>query len=183
MEADELEHFLKVLTTRGGRHVLSRLDEGQRRYVDLMGVVNAMTLNHRLHFLMTCELVEHHIVRRETRREWYEITEKGREVFTILKKLEGLVEPDKVEGFFNLIGRRFTVQILELAERKGKVHYGDMSFVSCHSLNKRLHDLLKYQVMEHHVERIPLRKEWYELTERGRRVIGLLREMSLILET
>lgn len=183
IETKELEIFLRVLTFPSARSILNHLDEHERgRYVDLMEYVNAVTLGQRLRALLEYQILERRPDTQEKRGEWYGVTNKGKEILRILKELEKLVEPDKVEEFLNLIGSRFTAQILEFMEQKEQTRYGDMTFLSCFSLNKRLHYFLKHGVVEHHVERLPLKREWYELTERGRKMNGLLRRMSVLLE-
>ncbi len=85
--------FLKVLGAKGAFDVLVYLDEHETaQYRNLMGFVNTPTLNTRLRQLLTFEIISHHLERVETRKEWYELTEKGKEVVKHLKVVMEIVD-------------------------------------------------------------------------------------------
>jgi DNA-binding HxlR family transcriptional regulator len=48
------------------------------------------TLNARLRELLHYELIEYHLERKDTRTEWYTITERGEKVLQHIKKLQKL---------------------------------------------------------------------------------------------
>lgn len=86
------EILLRSLGSKNAIEVLEFLDEhGATHYRDMMDIFNTYTLNHRLHELISFNLVEHHFERTLTRKEWYEITEKGRKVLELLKGIEAVV--------------------------------------------------------------------------------------------
>ena len=90
---ERMKKFLKVLGAKGTFDVLVYLDEHETaQYRDLMGFVNTPTLNTRLRQLLTFNLASHHLERAETRKEWYELTEKGKEVVNHLKAIMEIVD-------------------------------------------------------------------------------------------
>lgn len=83
------------------------------------------------------------------------------------------------EDFIKVLGSKATLPILQFLDRKEKVRYKQLQeFVNTHTLNTRLKELLEYDLIEHHVIREGTRKEWYEPTERGKRVLTLLSELA-----
>ena len=90
---ERMKKFLKVLGAKGAFEVLVYLDVHETaQYRDLMEFVNTPTLNTRLRQLLTFNLVSHHLERVETRKEWYELTEKGKEVVNHLKAVMEMVD-------------------------------------------------------------------------------------------
>ncbi len=57
-----------------------------------------------------------------------------------------------------------------------------MEFVNTPTLNDRLRRLLQYKLIEHHLERVNTRKEWYSLTEKGRQVLNHLETIVRLTE-
>ena len=87
------------------------------------------------------------------------------------------------EGFFKMLGSKATVRILQHLGTEERVKYKDLQqFVNTHTLNVRIKDLLNYGLIEHHLIREETRQEWYELTERGKKVIELLNKLIEIME-
>ncbi|KYK32166.1 MAG: helix-turn-helix transcriptional regulator [Theionarchaea archaeon] len=92
MEIEDLE-VLKMLGSRGTTEILEFLSEhGEARYIQMQEFMNSHTLNTRMRELLGYGLVEHHIERTEKRREWYELTEKGKKVIKELKELIDLIK-------------------------------------------------------------------------------------------
>ena len=90
---ERMKEFLKVLGAKGAFDVLVYLDEHEKaQYRDLMGFVNTPTLNTRLRQLLTFEIISHHLEREETRKEWYELTERGKEVVNHLKAIMEMID-------------------------------------------------------------------------------------------
>ncbi|KYK35365.1 MAG: hypothetical protein AYK19_01905 [Theionarchaea archaeon DG-70-1] len=67
---------------------------GKTKYKDLSSIkISVSTLNARLLELMNFGLVKHFAIRNaKQRKEWYEITEKGKIVLKILEQLTQLIE-------------------------------------------------------------------------------------------
>jgi DNA-binding HxlR family transcriptional regulator len=90
---EEQEEFVKMLGSKATRSILAFLDkEGRVRYKQFQEFVNTHTLNTRLRDLMRYDLIQHHMVREEIRREWYEPTDKGRKALQLLNELANLVD-------------------------------------------------------------------------------------------
>ncbi len=90
---DEKNDILKLLGSKGAFAILKYLHEHKTgQYRDLMEFVNTPTLNDRLRRLLHFKLIEHHLERENTRREWYSITEKGKQILNHLESIRRLVE-------------------------------------------------------------------------------------------
>ena len=82
------EEFIKMLGSKATRSILTFLDkEKKARYKQFQEFVNTHTLNTRLKELMEYDLIQHHMVREETRKEWYEATERGQKALQLLNEL------------------------------------------------------------------------------------------------
>ena len=93
MDEERMKKFLRVLGAKGTLDVLLYLDEHETaQYKDLMKFVNTPTLNERLRQLLIFNLISHHLERTETRKEWYELTGKGKEVVEHLKVVMEMVD-------------------------------------------------------------------------------------------
>jgi len=83
----------------------------------------------------------------------------------------------------NVFGKKGTMQILEFLDH-GKVSYLQLQqFINTHTLNTRLRELLNYGLVQHHLERFEKRTEWYEITEKGRKVLYSLKELAALIVT
>ena len=88
MEGNRERDLLKLLGAKGTREILELMSQhGTVQYKQMMGFVNTPTLNQRLRDLLIFGLISHHLERVETRREWYEITEKGKQALEYLRAL------------------------------------------------------------------------------------------------
>ncbi len=95
MDKKREEDLLKMLGLKSTKDILEFLDEyGTAQYKQLQQFVNTHTLNTRLRDLLDFSLVQHHLVREEVRKEWYEPTEKG---LKVLQHLRGIIEVAEVE--------------------------------------------------------------------------------------
>ncbi len=92
-EQDEDLRFLKILWLKGTSEILQYLvDHGKSQYSDLEPLASTYTLSTRLGQLLEYGVVEHHFEKTKTRKEWYEITEKGRKVLESMKILKKSVK-------------------------------------------------------------------------------------------
>ncbi len=92
-EQNEDSRLLKILWLKGTFGILHYLaDHGKSQYRDLEPLVSSYTLTHRLGQLLEYGFVEHHFEKTKTRKEWYEITEKGRKVLESMKILKNAVK-------------------------------------------------------------------------------------------
>lgn len=85
----------------------------------------------------------------------------------------------KKEAFLKKIGSKGTIRILQLLEAKGEMRYKDLQeFLNTHTLNARIKDLLSYNLIQHHIIREEIRKEWYTTTDKGKEVLDLLDQLT-----
>ena len=90
----------------------------------------------------------------------------------------------KIEEFYKILGLRGTVKILKYLNEQGKARYIDLSFIiSYASLNTRLTQLETLNIIEHHFNRgKEKREEWYELTEKGKKLILIFNQLEEIID-
>ncbi len=92
------------------------------------------------------------------------------------------MKEDGEESLFELLGAKNAVQILEFLDQHGVSQYKDMmNSFNTYTLNERLRGLLSFGLVEHHFERTETRKEWYELTERGKKILRCVHELKGLL--
>lgn len=86
--------------------------------------------------------------------------------------------------FLKLIGLTGTILVLRHLNEHDLRHYKDLQeHINTHSLNQRLRTLLHFNLVEHHYVRDEKKKkEWYTLTETGRKVLMLIEEMIKAVE-
>lgn len=93
------------------------------------------------------------------------------------------MEDQKRKSLLKILGSKGTVDILRFLEKHGTAQYKDLQqFVSTHTLNARTRDLTWLGLIQHHFVREEVRREWYELTELGKRILQWLDELEKILE-
>jgi len=135
-------------------------------------------------------LVEHHLEREITRKEWYEITERGKNILQCAQKLFFAVlisgEPEKQDKMdettkrelLALLGSKDTKKILQYLCQQGDVQYTNFDLsISLPTFNTRLRKLLKFGLIEHCITKQPRRGEWYKITERGKNVLEIMENM------
>ncbi len=95
------------------------------------------------------------------------------------------MEKDREKKFLKMLGATGTRQILEFLGEKDTARYTQMEkFLNTHTLNERLRQLLVFGLIRHHLEKAETRKEWYELTEKGRKALQYLQALlELIAES
>ncbi|MGD2249723.1 MAG: winged helix-turn-helix transcriptional regulator [Candidatus Methanofastidiosia archaeon] len=87
------ERILKLIGSAGTKFILEYLNtHTETQYKELNRTLAPHTLNTRLRELSNFKLVEHHFEKKEKRKEWYIITERGKRVLQIMKNLEAMVD-------------------------------------------------------------------------------------------
>ena len=184
---------LKILGRKGTIGMLEFLNQhGKGQYMQMRQFGATHTLNDRTRELLKYGLMEHHLERERTRKEWYEITEKGRKILQYTQKLffAGLIseEPEKQDKmdekakreFLALLGSKDTKEILQYLRQHEKVQYTNFDLsISLPTFNTRLRKLLKFGLVEHCIAKQPKRREWYEITERGKNILKIMEDMGL----
>lgn len=96
-----------------------------------------------------------------------------------MKDEEDLEKMKKKEAFLNMIGSKGAIRILQLLNTKGEMRYKDFQeFLNTHTLNARIKNLLSYDLIQHHIIREEIRKEWYTTTDKGKEVLDLLDQLA-----
>ena len=81
----------------------------------------------------------------------------------------------KYEAFIKVLGSRGAIFVLQFLDENKTAKYGQLQeYVNTHTLNTRIRDFLEYELIQHHMTREETRQEWYELTEKGRKVLNML---------
>ena len=90
---------------------------------------------------------------------------------------------NKKEAFLKLLGAKGTIDILQYLQEKGAAQHREfIRFLSFATLLKRLRELLEFGLVEHHLQKEGVRKEWYELTEMGEKALKFIHELLAYLE-
>jgi len=93
------------------------------------------------------------------------------------------MDKKRERDFLKVLGSKYTKDILEYIDEHGKGQYTEFrEFANAHILNVRLRQLLKFKLIQHCMVRNKLKKEWYELTERGRMALQFLEEQVNLIE-
>ncbi len=84
---------------------------------------------------------------------------------------------EEARRFLRVLGLAGTWDVLHFLSENGTAAYNNLSqSINTHTLNTRLNALLEYHLIEHRQVRNP-KREWYELTEKGEKVLKLLLEI------
>ena len=135
----------------------------------MAGFVNVHSLNDRLRDLLGLGLISYHLERDPKKRQWYEITEKGKQALQHLRALAEILK---------FIGAKGTKFVLDFLNEHGKGEYKEMEkFMNTGTLNHRLRDLLIFELVSHHLERNPKKRQWYEVTENGKKALKHMRAL------
>ena len=82
------------------------------------------------------------------------------------------------EEFMRMIGAKGTIEILEFLNENENAQYKDFqSIINTHTLNTRLRNFLDHDLVEHHLTKEVKRAEWYTITEKGKKVLHLLKTL------
>ncbi len=93
------------------------------------------------------------------------------------------MDKKREEDLLKMLGLKATKDILEFLDERGEAQYKQLQqFVNTHTLNTRLRELLDFDFVKHHLVREEVRKEWYEPTEKGLKVLGYLRDIVRLAE-
>ena len=93
------------------------------------------------------------------------------------------METNSEKDFLKMIGVTGTKRILDFLDQHDKTQYKDLAeFMNTHTLNARLRELLRYDLIEHHIIRDERKAEWYVITEKGRTVLYLLKSAITVVQ-
>ncbi len=90
---------------------------------------------------------------------------------------------EKKKDILVVLGRSSTRKILEFLEEHADVRYKDLrQFAKPYALNRILRELMDFDLIKYYFVSEGVREEWYESTERGRKILQCLRELEEILK-
>ena len=94
------------------------------------------------------------------------------------------MDEQEEEAFLKMIGLKGTVPILRYMNKKGEAQYVELiRLINVVSLNTRLKQLLHFGLIQHHLERLELRREWYSITDKGRKILNRLDEILELMDS
>lgn len=84
--------------------------------------------------------------------------------------------------FIQVLGLAGTVEIMKYLKEHETASYKDLiQFGSVSTLNRRLRQLSDFGLIEHHLQKKD-RKEWYLITEKGKKVLKLIGKLQKAVE-
>jgi len=90
---------------------------------------------------------------------------------------------ERGEELFRVLCLKDTIHILRHLKEHDEVQFTQFAeFVNPVTLQRRLGQLLRLTLIEHHLERENVRREWYEFTEKGRKVLQILEDIIKVVE-
>ena len=85
---------------------------------------------------------------------------------------------DKEEEFLKLISLKGTIDILRYLNEHGTGQYKDLiELVNEVTLYNRVKQLLEFDLIIHHLNKKDIRKEWYVLSKKGRKILQVLEDI------
>jgi len=100
------------------------------------------------------------------------------------EKKINLVFKEKKKDFFIVLGRSSTKKILEFLDSHKNVQLDDLTqFATSFTLKKLVQELMKFNLIKCYVQMDNEKKVWYELTEKGEKILQALRELERILRS
>lgn len=87
--------------------------------------------------------------------------------------------------FLYILGLRGAIRILYYLNDHDKSRYKDLKVlkISVHTQNSRLSQLLQLKLISHHLIFEERKKiEWYEITEKGKKILEILEKLEKVIE-
>ena len=81
------------------------------------------------------------------------------------------MDDQDLKEFFKVLGSAATRDILTSIHEGNNQHKDFLRFGSISTINQRTKQLESLDIIEHHLGREGIRREWYTLTKRGERVV------------
>lgn len=171
------QEVFKVLAAAKAKEILEYLNDHEDvRYRDLNEFINPGTLNERLYDFDTHGLLVYREL--ESKRKLYNISEKGKKVLECLHGIERLV-PGNEEEVFHLLSLKYVLAVLEFVCEHGETKYADMeNDFTIHSIRIKVGDLIRCGLLQLCIERRERRKEWFEITEEGKKTLQIVDDLA-----
>ncbi|MBU7028044.1 MAG: hypothetical protein HXS48_14005 [Theionarchaea archaeon] len=98
--------------------------------------------------------------------------------------LGGASVKENQKDFFAVLGRRSTKKILEFLDSHDNVQLDNLTrFATPFALKRLLQELMEFNLIKCCVQMDDEKKVWYELTEKGAKILHALRELERILRS
>ncbi|KYK37628.1 MAG: hypothetical protein HXS48_27550 [Theionarchaea archaeon] len=90
----------------------------------------------------------------------------------------------KQKDFFIVLGRSSTKKILEFLDSHKNVQLDDLTqFATSFALKKFFQELMEFNLIKCYIQMDNEKKVWYQLTEKGIKILHALRELESILRS
>jgi len=97
---------------------------------------------------------------------------------------EGASMKEKKKDFFAVLGRSSTKKILGFLDSHDNVQLDDLThFATPFALKRLFQELMEFNLIKCCVQMDDEKKVWYELTEKGTKILHALRELERILRS
>ena len=84
------------------------------------------------------------------------------------------MDEEREEQFLKLISSKRARDILKYLDGHDTAQHADLNaFMNAATLNTKLHELLTFDLIEHHLDKSDMRKEWYNITEKGMLILHI----------
>jgi DNA-binding HxlR family transcriptional regulator len=83
--------LFRVLRLKSTTKILKSLLEGEKQYTDFLAFTNKRTASERVRELTSIGIIEHHLTKQKSRKEWYTLTDKGKLITQAVIELEELL--------------------------------------------------------------------------------------------
>jgi len=91
---------------------------------------------------------------------------------------------EKQKDSFIVLGRRSTKKILEFLDSHKNVQLEDLTqFATSFTLKRLFQELMEYNLIKCYIQMDNEKKVWYQLTEKGTKILHALRELESILRS
>jgi predicted transcriptional regulator len=88
------------------------------------------------------------------------------------------MDEEREARFLKLISSKSARVILKYVNEHDTTQHADLNaFMNTVTLNTKLTELLIYGLIKHHLSKRGIRKEWYTITEKGKKILQHLNEM------
>jgi DNA-binding HxlR family transcriptional regulator len=92
-----------------------------------------------------------------------------------------MMDEEREEQFLKLISSRSARDILQYLNEHDTAQHADLNaFINTSTLNMKLNELLALDLITHHLDKSGIRKEWYTITEKGKKILQCLENMIKI---
>ena len=88
------------------------------------------------------------------------------------------MDEEREERFLKLISSKSVRDILKYLNEHETTQHADLdAFMNTSTLNMKLNELLAFNLIKHHLDKSDIRKEWYTITEKGKKILQYLEDM------